>query len=307
MASAFFHFTGKGHEKTDVMFNTLAGINEAGEVQAHLIRPASHNRNLQVLPVLAGSKYVEVNEKIRFIQAATDSTVQMERILKLTKDFETDNASVIITDKTGSYRLPKTSGVYNQPFASGWPRGTRELESERYMLNAHGTLYEIGRASGFAAIRPITTHKKKIVDFCTWRGLLVISGTKTNAKADGHYFTDAENKNGLWFGAIDDLWKLGKPVGEGGVWKNTNVKANQPSFPYLMTGYDKKKVSLTTDKAVTITLEIDVDHNGWHTYKKLQVPAGKTIEHVFPEGFSAHWIKAVADKDCTATVWFVYK
>lgn len=307
-ASAFFHFKGKGHEKADAMFNALAGIDEPGEVQANLIRPASHNKNLQVLNVSSGnSKYVEINEKLQFIEAAADSTAQMNRILRLKNDFETDDASVIIKDSTGAYRLPKTSTRYDEPFTVGWPRGARELESERYMLNAHGTFYEIGRVSGIAAIRPITTHRKKIVDYCTWRGLLVISGTQANASADGHYFSDSENKNGLWFGAIDDLWKLGKPVGEGGVWKNTNVKADKPSLPYLMTGYDKKKISLTADKDVTITLEVDVDHNGWHTYKKIKVPAGKTVEHVFPEGFSAHWVRAVADKDCVATVWFIYE
>ena len=51
----------------------------------------------------------------------------------------------------------------------------------------------------------------------------------------------ADGKLGLWFGAIDDLWKLGKPVGVGGPWKHTAVKAGKPSDAYLMTGYDKKR------------------------------------------------------------------
>lgn len=162
-ASAFFHFMGKGHEKPNAMFTTLGDIDEAGEVHANLIRPAAHNKNLQVLNVAAGSsgKYAEVNEKLQFIRPAADSTTQMKSILRLEKNFEIDDASVIIKDSTGAYRLPKTSARYDQPFAAGWTRGARELESERYMLNAHGTLYEVGRVSGFAAIRPVTTHKKK--------------------------------------------------------------------------------------------------------------------------------------------------
>ncbi|WP_315815657.1 hypothetical protein [Paraflavitalea speifideaquila] len=144
---------------------------------------------------------------------------------------------MIVTDKTGTYRLPKASPAYDRFTA----RVARELESERYMLNAHGTFFEVGRESGFAAIRPITTHKKKIVDYCTWLGLLVISRTRQGAPEYSHYHTDDNHKNGLWFGAIDDLWKMGKPVGEGGVWKNTPVKAGQPSLPYLMTGYDKNR------------------------------------------------------------------
>ncbi|SEW53130.1 hypothetical protein [Chitinophaga arvensicola] len=301
IASAFFHFSGTPHPAQDAMFNTLADIDEKGNTPGSLIRPAGHNKNLQVLA--GGKQYSEVNEKLEFIPAATDSVAKLEALLALKKNYEIDAASVIVKDHTGTFRLPTTSAHYEE-FMS---RGARELESERYVLNAQGTLYEIGRESGFAAIRPITTHKKKIIDFCTWRGLLVISGTKTTAKPDGHYFSNATNSNGLWFGAIDDLWKLGKPRGEGGVWKNAAIKAGEFSLPYLMTGYDKKKVTLTADKAVTITLEVNTDLNGWHTYKKIKVPAGKTITHVFPDGYSAHWIRAVADNDCKATVWFIYQ
>ncbi len=268
-----------------------------------MIRPAGHNKNLQVLDIeSSGEGYREVNEHLDFIKPHADSTKQVERVLAFKKEFEVDDASVIIEDKTGRYRLPKTSNNYDALQS----RGTREIESERYMLNAHGTLYEVGRESGYAAIRPITTHKKRFVDYCTWRGLLVISGTRSDAAKDGHYFPAKNGTAGLWFGAIDDLWKLGKPLGEGGVWKNSAVKAGIPSLPYLMTGYDKKTMTLQSDKEVAITLEIDFDLNGWYQYKTLKLPAGKAVQHVFPDGFSAHWIRAVADKDCNATVWLSY-
>lgn len=307
-ATAFFHFTGKAHESQDIMFNSIAGIEETGSINENLIRPAEHNKNLQVLKLAAGKKqYSEVDEKMDFIQPLADSTRQMEKVLLVKKDFSADDASVIVNDKTGTYRLPKTSAVYDQPFASGWPRGARELESERYMLNAHGTFYEVGRESGFKAIRPVTTHKKKIVDFCTWRGLLVISGTKIKAKDDGHCINATDQSNGLWYGAIDDLWKMGKPVGEGGVWKNSLVKKNAPSLPYLMTGYDKKKVTLSADKDVVMTIDMDFDLTGFHEYKKINVPAGKSVEYVFPDGFSAHWVRVTADNDCKATAWFTYQ
>ena len=308
-ANAFFHFTGKGHNTADDMFTSLSGIEDKSAVNASIIRPARHNKNLQIVQLsnAAEKNYYEVNEKLEYIRPAYDSGKQVQKIISLKKGFETDDASVIIKDQSGTFRLPKTSSVYDQPFESGWPRTLREIESERSMFNAHGTLYEVPREAGFSAMKPVTTHKKKIVDFCTWRGLLVISGTKKDAKKDGHYFNDAQSKNGLWFGAVDDLWKLGKPTGEGGVWKNTNIKAGESSLPYLMTGYDKKTLSLTADKDVTITLEVDFDHNGWHTYKKVTLKAGENFNHVFPDGYSAHWIRATADKDCKATLWLKYE
>ncbi|WEK36353.1 MAG: hypothetical protein P0Y53_02470 [Candidatus Pseudobacter hemicellulosilyticus] len=306
VAGAFFHLANKSRAVNSALFNGLAGIEEAGKAMAALIRPAAHNKNLQALFLDGGKKqYREVNEQLSFSTPVADSTAAMERILALSKDFEADEASVIIKDATGIFRLPKTAAAYDQQLAAGWPRGKRELESERFMLNAHGTLYEVGRESGYAAIRPITTHRKAIQDYCTWRGLLVISGVRQGAAADGHVFGEASQ--GLWFGAIDDLWQLGKPVGTGGPWKNTRVKAQEPSLPYLMTGYDKKKVQLTASRDVTITLEVDVDYQGWHPYKKIGIKAGETVEHVFPEGYNAHWIRVVADQDCEATAWFLYE
>jgi len=301
MATTFFHFTGKMHEKQDPMFSAIAGINEKAAVHENLIRPAGHNKNLQVLNISNDKKqYSEVDEKLRFVTNAADSTKQMETLLALKKNHTIDEASVIIKDKTGTFRLPMNGGAY-ETFAS---RDKREIESERFMLNIQGTFYEVGRESGFIAVRPIATHKKKIIDFCTWRGLLVLSGTKQDAKADGHYF--GTGANGLWYGGIDDIWKMGKPVGEGGVWKNTAIKAKEVSLPYLMTGYDQKSVSIAADKDVNITLEVDFDLGGFHHYKTFRVKAGQTLNHVFPVGFSAHWIRAVADQDCKATVWFKY-
>ncbi|MBZ4192169.1 hypothetical protein [Niabella beijingensis] len=308
VASAYLYFNGRPNHTAiaDPVFAALAGAADKAPFNASYIRPAGHNTNLQVLPFIhAKATYREVNEKLEYLKPAADSTVQMNRLMPVKKDFDTDAASVIVTDKTGTFRLPKGDAAYDQPFAGQWPRGRRELESERLMLNAHGSFYEIGREAGYKAMRPVTTHNKKIMDFCTWRGLLVLSGTKANAAPDGHYFSDGAN--GLWFGAIDDLWKLGKPRGEGGVWKNSDVKAGKPSLPYLMTGYDKKTVTLSADKTVTITLEVDVDLNGWQTYQQIKVPAGKTIMHRFPSGYSAHWIRAVADRDCKATVWLKYE
>jgi len=31
------------------------------------------------------------------------------------------------------------------------------------------------------------------------------------------------------------------------------------------------------------------------------------VEHSFPEGFSAHWVRAIADHNCRATAMFHYE
>jgi hypothetical protein len=138
---------------------------------------------------------------------------------------------------------------------------------------------------------------------------MVISGTRLDAPADGHCFASTDGRVGLWFGHIDDLWRLGKPVGMGGPWRRSRVQAGLPSDPYLMTNYDRKRIELSHDAQgpVAFTLEADVAHRGWHPYATLPVPAGQTVTHQFPAGYAAHWVRVKADRDCTATALFLYE
>ena len=117
-------------------------------------------------------------------------------------------------------------------------------------------------------------------------------------------------QSGLWFGNIDDLWKMGKPSGWGGPWWHTPVKANEPSDPFLMTGFDKKVLHLTHDADTVVQFDIEVDFLGdgtWCHYDRIQVrPEQNYIHHQFEDGFAAHWVRVKADKDCTATAYFMY-
>jgi len=144
-------------------------------------------------------------------------------------------------------------------------------------------------------------------DSGTWQGLLVMSGVADGAGEDGHVFRGAAG-GAIWCGAVDDLWQFGKPVGTGGPWKDSPVKAGAASDAYLMTGYDRKTLTLKADRDVTVTLEVNVDHqSGWHTCQRFALRAGQACTHVFPEAFSAHWVRFIADRDCQATAWLVYE
>jgi hypothetical protein len=247
---------------------------------------------------------------MNFCIPAKPQADEVKKLAAIKPDFTVDAASLIVTRKGKRYRLPKGDRAYDKFTA----RGIRECVSERYLFNAHGTFYEIPRDSGayhpgIELIKPVSTHGRAIVDFCTWRGLMVISGTSPGAKADGNYFASSDGKVGLWFGHIDDLWKFGKPVGLGGPWKDTVVLAGAASDQYLMTGYDRKRLDIShdADQAVEMTVEINFDHNAWHEYAKISVPAGKTATHKFPDGFSAHWVRLKSAKTCKATAIFTYE
>lgn len=281
------------------------------------IRPGSHNRNLQVLtrvPGIDGSiaeTYLEVDERLQFSVPATRRAEEVRKVATVSPPtWSVDAASVVVRDRGIRYRLPKGDPRYDRAFASGWPRPLRECESERLLLNLHGSFYEVPLEAGMARLKPVATHGRQILDFCTWRGLLVLAGVRGDAPADGHCFRAAGSAGfGLWFGGIDDLWRLGKPVGQGGPWRDSAVVAGEPSDPYLMTNYDRKRVELShhATGTVTFTLDVDVDHCGWRVYQAIPVPAGQAVTHVFPEGYGAHWVRVRADAACRATAWFVYE
>jgi hypothetical protein len=138
-----------------------------------------------------------------------------------------------------------------------------------------------------------------------------MSGIDADAPAmNRHLIRSDDGKAAVWVGAVDDLWSLGKPVGEGGPWKNAAVTAGQPSDAFLMTGYDRKTLTLVHEAKENVRMRVEVDLTGtgkWVTYTTLEVPAGRAIEHRFPDGYQAYWLRVVSGTPTTATAWLVYE
>jgi hypothetical protein len=225
-----------------------------------------------------------------------------------------DAASVVYTDEAGKrFRLPKGRRDYGAMGPLGAERTVREVCTERDLLNCAGTFFELPaeNAGGIAKLRPVATHNRRIHDFATWRGLLVMSGIDAGAAGSNrHIIRSEDGQAAVWVGAVDDLWSFGRPVGEGGPWRDATIKAGEPSEPYLMTGYERKRLTLSHRSAGPVTMRVEVDLTGtgkWVEYARFAVPAGKPLEHAFPEGYQAYWTRVIADAATTATAWFVYE
>ena len=225
-----------------------------------------------------------------------------------------DESSVLVVDDKGRrWRLPFGNEAFTGLTNEGALRICREVSTERDLFNCHGTFYELPaeNADGYAKIRPVSSHNLRINDYASYRGLLVMTGIDVkNVKESKHIIASTDKKAAVWAGAIDDLWKLGKPTGHGGPWKNTSVKANEVSDPYLIGFYDQKtlKLSHKANSDVTITMEADPVGNGpWMEAKKFTVKAGETISYDFPKDFAARWIRFKTDKGCEVTTWLDYK
>ncbi len=221
---------------------------------------------------------------------------------------------VFVNGEWKRYRLPKGSRTFDQTSCTEWMR-VREIETERAMMDCHGLFYEIGMhtyGDQLWAIRPISSHLRVVPDFCSWRGMLVMGGNQATPMKFGPSDRNplaGQSQAGLWFGKTDDLWNFGPLSGYGGVWYQTEVQSGAPSDPYLMNGFDKKSVHLYHDHDGTVDFTIQTDFMGngdFRDFETISVDRGDYKHYEFPNGYSAHWMRVVANKNCTATAMIHY-
>ena len=225
-----------------------------------------------------------------------------------------DESSILIVDDQGRrWRLPKGNPKLETLTSNALMRICREVATERDLLNCAGTFYELPaeNADGYAKIRPIASSNFRIFDYTSYRGMLILTGIDPQAvKGNPHIVSSDDGKAVVWAGVIDDLWKIGKPVGEGGPWKNSAVKAGIASDPYLIGFYDQRKLSIShqSKKPVTFTIQVEpIGHGPWMNYKMVTVAPGQSFNFTFPGSFQSRWIRFMADTDCNATTWLKYE
>ncbi len=353
-ATVQFHYSNVDDRPTvpDRMFDGLARPGQPGALGG-LVRCLGDNKRTLGLAAtrIKGQQieevgYYELDEQIQLRRVDDPQAhAALKQAVPIPKGFLTvDEASAICVDDAGRrWRFPKGDPALDELTGIGLMRISREVVTERDLFNCHGTLYELPaeNAGGMARVRPIATHNRLIVDYCSYRGLVILTGIETAPTSSNtaalHNRASAENRTSLdnkvpsdssassgnrhvirsadgaaavWVGVVDDLWKLGKPVGRGGPWKDTVVKAGTASDPYLMTGYDRKTLELShrADKPVNITVEVDIHGDGlWAKYRSFQVEPGQALRYEFPAAFQAYWIRFICDADCTATAQLTYQ
>lgn len=325
IASASFNYTDVDKRETqsvNSMFKGLASIKSQQALGGLLYGLGNNQRRLGIVSQkyaegkLRNNGYYELTDSLLLIRKEDSQTTDfiMDKFAISQHDVFIENSSVlVIDDRNRRWRLPLGDAGYSSDDKKGIFRICREVVTERDIFNCHGTFYELPaeNADGYAKIRPISSHSFGIHDFTSYRGLLIMTGIDLQiAKRNEHIIVSDDEKAAVWAGCIEDLWEMGKPVGHGGPWLNTDVKAQIPSDPYLIAFYDKKTLSLSHNgsQAVNFTVEIDpIGNNDFVEYNKFKVEPGKTLEFHFPEGFHGRWIRFKVDADVNATAWLEYR
>jgi hypothetical protein len=296
----------------DPMFSGVSKIG-GGTGLTGLFRARGENKRTLGFATPAG--YYEMGDdlKLRRVEDEKAQKYVMEKVALPKNAIALDEASLLIVDDRGRrWRLPRANLAYDEPMLAGELRLCREVATERDMLNAGGTFYELPaeNADGFAKIRPVASHSLRVNDFGGYRGLFLMSGVKPDAAASEHIVKSDDGKAALWVGAIDDLWKLGKPLGQGGPWKDSAVKADVPSDPYLFWGYDDRTLRLSHDQNDPLSFKIELDITGtglWVNYGHREVAPGEVVAVPFEQAVQARWIRVSVEKDCKATAWLTYQ
>ncbi|VTR44855.1 hypothetical protein [Sphingobacterium thalpophilum] len=218
---------------------------------------------------------------------------------------------LIVDDKGRRWRFPKGDKKYDDAVSRGLTRICREVATERDLLNLHGTFYELPaeNADGFAKVRPIASHDLNIMDYASYRGLLVFSGIKSGTSSNTRIIRSVDNKCQVWVGTIDDLWKLGKPQGDGGPLDNEILEKGKPSDPYLFGFYEHRTLTLSNhDMApVKFTIQMDPVGNGtWMDYEQMTVKGKGAVQIDFPKHLEARWIRFTVDRDCRVSTLLKY-
>lgn len=208
-----------------------------------------------------------------------------------------EEGSYLIVDTKGRrWRLPFGNEAFTSLMENKKMRVVREVVTERDLLHLGGTFFELPaeNADGYAKLKPISTHNLYMSDFASYRGMLLISGANANAADGQHVFKSDDGKIAVWAGAVDDLWKLGKPVGKGSPWFSAKVSSGEVSDSYLLGGYDERKLTITNhgDQKMMISLEIDPTGNGeWFQAKTFDIAAQSKMDYVFPTSLQGKWLR----------------
>ena len=323
-ASVAFQYAAKDERVTE-RGSLFQGLSKAGDATSQGAFLLTRGANLRTLSVLAAT--------VTSDQTTVGEAYELSADLKLTKQKDSevaayvqkntpipqgiitaDEASVIFEESGVRWRLPRSAAsAQDALLARSALRKAREVCTERDMLQAHGTFYELPalNAKGAIRMRPIATSDTAVHDYCSYRGLLVLSGVSASAAQDDrHIIRSDDGKAAVWVGTADDLWQLGKPRGFGGPWKSSNVTAGKPSDPYLMTGYDKKRITLTNHGEVetTITVELDAAGDGrFAAYQSFKLAPGAKETFEFPDWINAYWVRTVSSATTNATAQLTYE
>ncbi len=303
--------------QADGIFKGLTEIGKKADSKGLMYGLPDNRKSLGILAsTTQGTQYYELDGEMN-LEARKDTAMERhiaENFAIPSNVVDLMEESILIIDGKGRrWRLPLGDEAYMDKTRNAELRICREIATERDILSLSGTFYELPaeNADGYAKVRPVTSHHFAINDYASYRGMLMLSGIDhKKAAGNPHVIFSDDHQAAVWAGTIDDLWKMGKPVGHGDPLADSQMKAGIASDAFLIGFYDQRDLTLSHQgkEDVLFTLECDPTGDGqWFEYARFNVKPSENFQHHFPDAFQARWIRIKADKDVKASASFLYR
>lgn len=183
------------------------------------------------------------------------------------------------------YRLP-----WRERPAGQMGNRIREISTDRWLMQAFGNFYQLQPpAPGITAprVKPVCSCLEPILDFCAFRGTIVMAGGQNDRLTGSTQPLFRET-------SLDAMGSGTKPSGKGAVWRNATVGAGTTSDSFLVDGFDKKTVHFSNESDQPMQFDIEVDVTGTDVFRglyRMEVPGRSYVPYVFPQGYSATWMR----------------
>lgn len=188
------------------------------------------------------------------------------------------------------YRLP-----WRERPSTGIGQRIREISPGQWLMLAFGNFYLIQPpipGSNQPQVRPLSACTESLHDFCAWGGSIVLAGGQQDRTAGTTQPLLRET-------TLAAITASPRPTGQGAWWRTTSVNANQVSESLLIAGFQKRTVHLSNEGDSPLTVDLEIDANNTEAYRglyRMQVAPHSYVPYVFPEGYSATWLRLRAQE-----------
>jgi hypothetical protein len=300
-------------QRSPALFEGLASVKGTAP-QGAVMYALPSSRKLGLLST--EGTYYEMDSTLRIVPVSGSPNQQLlkEKISIPMPLIRIDGTSFLVTDNRGRrWRLPVTDTLQSVRMMQRQTRVVREVVTERDLLHCGGTFFELpaDNADGFAKVKPIASHSFAIHDIASYRGMLLMSGADPLSKtSNAHLLRSSDGRIALWAGVVDDLWKLGRPVGKGAPWSMTRVQSGDSSDAYLFGGYDRRRLEIVNHGVTPLTVRVQVDATGdgvWFDGQSFKINAGQRLQHLFPADLRGKWIRFRAESAGQVSTMLTYE
>lgn len=280
--------------RPDRIFDGLARTREAAG-KTLLYARGGDRRTLAVAPNALKAYELDANSDLKQTsEPALASFVQQSVPVKDSVD-----AGVLIRDDY-SVRYVSDDGrrwiiPVQNPATPHYGRLCREVCTERDLLHICGTFIELPaeNAGGITHARAIASHPFVIHDYASYRGMLVLTAS-TGAKPGAHVVTSTDANAAVWLGVVDDLWKLGRPVGKAKTGLNNRDAGIWTSDPILANGFGDIEITCQISGGLGGVVFVDADisgNNTWIGVCRIQVMPGSKGHAAIDKRLHPYWVR----------------